>query len=301
MPSQSKSPTSATQSSSGVAPWNSGTESNIFLQDNVFAQCSFASFGVFTQTELLNGAGYGFTIPAGQTITGVAMIVYKRKISLVKVTDLVITINVPGYSAINAADTSTDWPSANTSFVYGSSVDLWGLPAGALTPASVNSGLGASVSAQTVSSTGTVLIDYVGLQVFYTPTPDSPIFPLVVNSPLRKPLTRSCIVVLRPNNVIQRGPMPTTIHNVGAPVQVYRQKYSRNVVATANPMMVPTIAHGPMPTSVHVIGAPVQPARQLFSRNNNTATSPPFTPTVVHNPRFDPRVVNLDYRWYVRD
>jgi hypothetical protein len=98
-----------------------------------------------------------------------------------------------------------------------------------------------------------------------------------------------------PGPAVNPVPRPVVL---GVPVQPWRR---RGRDASSRPPFPPTVAHGPVPQTIHSIGAPVNVHRQKFSRGVSAATTPSFTPSVVHGPQPRPFVCGVPLEYYTRD
>lgn len=165
MASQTRSPTSGTTGT----PNDWANPGNITALDGSYATNSLAHGSVDT-TPVLRAGGFGFTIPAGATIDGIAVTWYRSAVNAF-VRDGSVRLETGG-SAVgdDKADTGTDWDNPGpgpTAKGYGGPTDTWGR---AWTPAEINAAnFGATLTAAEVSlgSSG-VSVDYAEVTVYYT-------------------------------------------------------------------------------------------------------------------------------------
>lgn len=167
-------------------PWSNA--SNVEVLDGQFANSNIIAVQGLTllqgESTYLNATNFGFSVPAGATITGVAATIYKQETSTSDaiygggITDDNIylvtggTIQTGGTNHAAAGNWSTDFV---TSTDYGSSSDTW---ATVLTPAIVN-GSDFGIAMRAASNVTTLnpftnanfveaSIDYVSMTVYYT-------------------------------------------------------------------------------------------------------------------------------------
>lgn len=133
-------------------------------------------------SDYLQISNFGFTIPAGATITGVAATIYKQGVRVSSypngvIDDAVYLVKAGAIQSggTNHADIGV-WPISYIAPTnYGSSVDLWGI---ALTPSDVNnSGFGIAIAAATQATQldprtdeniMSAQIDYASIAIYYT-------------------------------------------------------------------------------------------------------------------------------------
>lgn len=156
------SPSSGTNdTSTGTFAWTN--PGNITSSDNAYATVNTPG----ALSNYLVGSCYGFTIPAGATVTGVVVDI-ERKSPFAVVKDNILKLIKGGViSGTDKADTSTVWPGGDTYKTYGSSTDLWGLT---LTPDDINaSNFGVALSANNFSGdTGADgYVDHIRITVYY--------------------------------------------------------------------------------------------------------------------------------------
>jgi len=164
------SPTLCVSDSSNGGTYAWGGLTNVGAQDGVYASAGGYNSSV---TEYLKCTGYGFSIPAGATINGITVGVwrYSRKTMIDQAMQLVKSGIV---QSTNLA-TGTNFPGTNTETLYGGSTNLWG---NTWTAADINSvTFGAAFAAKRgpYNSTDTAFVDYMPITVDYT----LPAFPTV--------------------------------------------------------------------------------------------------------------------------
>lgn len=131
--------------------------------------------------EILEATGYGFSIPAGATVTGIQVSATKSSGSGLIVDQSVQLYKAGALQATNRAAApatptpaaGSQWATAPATSIYGGSADLWGTT---WTPADINSaGFGAGISATNVATndslafqSDTAQLDWVGITVYYT-------------------------------------------------------------------------------------------------------------------------------------
>lgn len=137
---------------------------NIFSQDGVYAVTTLFDGDA---SRNINGSTYGFAIPSTATITGIVLTAYVNKTGG-PTTHLAIfglQLTKAGVATGTTRGTGT-LPAGVSTYTFGSSVDLWGTT---WTPADINNaGFGFTLRAESVLNAGTVGVDFVSIQVFYT-------------------------------------------------------------------------------------------------------------------------------------
>jgi hypothetical protein len=163
MPSQLGNPSAGSSVGGAAAVWS--PVNGAFAQgDSNTASAPFSS--LYTQTQTLEVQGYGFTIPGGATIVGVEVTVWRSKISVGTVSDLLLNLYGTFGTSSDKSLPAVAWPSSNNPQTYGSPSDLWGV---ALTPTMVNdSGFGVALAAQNTVNTGQAIVDWMGVTVYYS-------------------------------------------------------------------------------------------------------------------------------------
>lgn len=160
----------------GSYSWTSPEGVQFDDSDNYASVDAFAFGGV---TNYLKASDFGFSIPAGATITGIEVVVKKRSQSLLsgrETKDNSVKLVKSGVIGGNEKASSTIW---NNGFIfayttYGSSSDLWGLT---WTPSEINDanfGIVISAKRDSGNSANDILpeIDHIKIIVHYTtPSP----------------------------------------------------------------------------------------------------------------------------------
>jgi len=151
----------------GAVAWSN--PGNAASSNDVYAV--FSTSGV-QQSHYLKATNFGFSVPAGATIDGVAVSIERKAghdSTLRNVVDSVVKLVVGGtVSGNNKAATSTKWPTSDGSVSYGGAADLWGLTPSA---ADVNgSDFGVVLSATSAGSNGKTSgsVDHITITVTYT-------------------------------------------------------------------------------------------------------------------------------------
>ena len=156
--------TAVDDGSTGTVAWSGPGDAK--TSNDVYAFAGLTS----STSHYLKLTGFGFSIPAGSTVTGVSVAVERIKTgSSQDVRDASVKLVKAG-SVVGSehADTGTTWPyAADGTKTYGSGSDLWGTT---LSPSDVNaSGFGVAISARNLSSTGSFAkVDSVTITVTYT-------------------------------------------------------------------------------------------------------------------------------------
>ena len=156
----------------GVATGNWTGLTNVGTQNNVYAQASVANSDI---TNYLKCTGYGFSIPAGATITGITVgpwlnatyTMIDNAMQLVKGGFIQPTNLATGATIPNGGGSFAPAP---TQFTYGSSSNLWG---NTWTAADINSAnFGAAFAAQRggYASTQQAAVDAMPITIDYTPS-----------------------------------------------------------------------------------------------------------------------------------
>ncbi len=147
------------------------TPTNIYTNNNAYAVVSDVSSILSDQLKATN---FGFAIPAGATINGVQVNIYRFADSndpdLDSTQDSTVQLVKAGSATgNNKADLATYWPTVETLKSYGGAADLWGV---ALTAADVNaSNFGVILVIQSATDANTPQtsnVDYIEIAVTYT-------------------------------------------------------------------------------------------------------------------------------------
>lgn len=114
----------------------------------------------------LKATNFGFAIPAGATIDGIAVEIEKGS-SLTVVDNALRIVKGGTIGSTDRADTGTSWPSDDTYVSHGSSSDLWGET---WSYSDINSsGFGVALSADgTNAYGGQIRVDHIRITVYYT-------------------------------------------------------------------------------------------------------------------------------------
>lgn len=167
MASVTASPGAGTNSTAlGTAAWTS--TNNILTSDDLRASTGNIASGAITNA--LAATSYGFAIPADATINGIELAPERHQSVTQQMRDHTVQLLKAGALAgNNKAATTTDWPTAEASVVYGGPSDLWGTT---WTPADVNhANFGAVVAATNPSATASQpRVDHMPITVYYTET-----------------------------------------------------------------------------------------------------------------------------------
>ncbi len=150
---------------SGAASFSSSSPATFTTIDG---SDSSVTLGASSTSDEIFQAGFSAAIPGGATITGIEVTLFERS-SFVSASDM-ITMNIGSTGTPGTAKTVTlsDTGGNYVPNTFGGPSDLWGL---ALTPATVNAaGFGVFTSAATggASAGGTLDIDHLRMEVFYT-------------------------------------------------------------------------------------------------------------------------------------
>ncbi|NLH78488.1 MAG: hypothetical protein GX465_15765 [Acidobacteria bacterium] len=181
--------TMARVSDGGAVAWSNWDDAK--TSDNAYATALIAS-GDAT-TWILQATNFGFAIPTGATINGVAVSVERRAISSTGsyVVDHTIKLYKGGVlSGDNKADTTTKWPTSDGSVSYGGAADLFGIT---LTADDVNAAdFGVGLKSRLVRSGKGLTyayVDHITITVTYTEGGGAPA------SVPRPPAALDCLMV----------------------------------------------------------------------------------------------------------
>ena len=145
---------------------------NIVADDGTEAQITAATYDSPDVSQQLRGRNFGFTIPAGATITGIVVEIDRRSIIASSGKDFRVQLCDPnGGSPVlmgnNKADTVTVWPTTSAIATYGASNDLWGAT---ITPAMVNDAFfSVALSVTANIANADIGVDFMRVTVHYTP------------------------------------------------------------------------------------------------------------------------------------
>jgi hypothetical protein len=152
----------------GPTGWT--TPVNARTANNVYTTCSNT---VASTSTLLKATDFGFTIPSTSDIRGIQVEIERVSnlstgVRNIKDSGVYLIKNDVILTAVNKADTGTNWPTTEAGRLYGASgVDLWGTN---WTPADINaSGFGCGLTIQiTANTTVTASVDKIGIIVFWS-------------------------------------------------------------------------------------------------------------------------------------
>lgn len=117
-------------------------------------------------STLLQGRGYGSSIPAGATIAGIVLTTQRHTASGI-VIDSNIQLLKAGTAVGTNKATATHWPTSPGFATYGGPSDLWGTT---WTPADINNpNFGAQLAASRTSGGDTVFVNFLQITVYYAP------------------------------------------------------------------------------------------------------------------------------------
>lgn len=153
----------ATNISYGIIPWTN--PSNV-LVDSTSAAIATGT-GSFDYTDKLRVTNFGFAIPTGATITGIAMKYRRRSSSAVDIIDDIIQLNLSGTPIGANKATSSFWSNINETPEYGGLQDTWSW--GGVSVTNINSsGFGIDIAAiDDAAGTDDCYIEAVWLKIFY--------------------------------------------------------------------------------------------------------------------------------------
>ena len=165
--------TSGTCNNSTTFCWSS--PGNITANDGVKAQVGLGASGASNE---LQGTNFGFAIPAGSTINGITVEIWKQALTGPgNPTDVDVTILKAGAATgTNQGHTGAGngWLSAGGIDTYGGAANLWGAT---WTPSDINaSNFGVQISCVewTGGATTTGAVDFIRITITYTPPPPPP-------------------------------------------------------------------------------------------------------------------------------
>ena len=165
----SSSSTNGVQGPSGCTVVSGGlwvNPNNIKVQDG-----NSATKGMLhgTFSGLISASAFGFSIPAGATVTGITASIVRA--NLTSVTPYIYDFNVQLLQSgtpvgSNLAAISTAWPTSLQTAQYGGSTNLWGTT---WTPAQANAiGIQVNVYNGSTAGSATAAIDFISLTINYT-------------------------------------------------------------------------------------------------------------------------------------
>lgn len=168
-----KSPgTVVNDSSFGTDVWSN--PENAMSANGSYASVSGMS-STYRYTQLLKGTNFGFSIPAGSTINGIAIQVKRYNEYQYTYDEGVYIVKADGSIGTSNKALATAWGQTNVYFDYGGSTDLWGETWMASNINDTDFGVALYVKYNDSSggSIGNgVFIDHIQIKVYYTePTP----------------------------------------------------------------------------------------------------------------------------------
>ena len=160
--------TSGTCNGSTTFCWSS--PANITASDGVFATVVLGASGASNE---LQGTSFGFAIPAGSTINGITVEIFKKAISGIgNPTDVDVTILKAGVATgtnLGHTGAGNGWLTAGGIDTYGGSASLWGTT---WAPSDINSstfGVQISCVEWTTAASVTAGVDFIRITITYTP------------------------------------------------------------------------------------------------------------------------------------
>ena len=170
----------------GTISWSNP---NYILADDTSYSTSILTLG--QSTQYLQGTNYGFAIPAGVVINGIAVSILRQS-NASSISDGRVQLVKNGTIVGNNYGTAAIWSTTMTTENYGSPTDLWGTTWTATDINNANFGivLSAVASANEIAS-----VDYIQITIYYTPTPTITSF-----TPTNSCIGTATSVVLTGNN-----------------------------------------------------------------------------------------------------
>ncbi len=149
-------------SSAGTVPWvNPG---NVTADDGSFATSAAIFVAMPINSYYLDATNFGFAVPSGAVIWGVAGQFKRQSTISVGITDNLVVLVKGGTPGGTNHAAAGNWPTSEAFAGYGGFIDLWGQT---LSSGDVNSsGFGIAISSA-ATATGTAEIDYATLAVYY--------------------------------------------------------------------------------------------------------------------------------------
>lgn len=193
-------------------------------------------------SNLLLCSGYGFSIPADATITGITVGVERKSSGTITRDDLVRLVK-GGAVGTTDRSTTTNYGTADAVELHGSATDLWGTT---WTPANVNAtSFGAAFAAQKAGTSGgvrTVSVDHVQITVYYT-------VPFVCAPPSNTPggLALTCVCdtfarpALQPSTIFGSNWIVSTSDSTGILPSIVNSGYLRLTNNTGNNAKAATV------------------------------------------------------------
>ncbi len=161
--------TGASVTGIGNVAWTNPT--NVLTNNNVYATATLANASAVS--NYLRATNYSFAIPATATITGIQVAISRFSTNVagnVRIRDNEVRlVKANAVIGTNKFNSGVDWPSAEATFTYGGTTDLWGTT---WTPADINNvNFGAALSilnATGAAQSYTASVDYIQVTVTYT-------------------------------------------------------------------------------------------------------------------------------------
>jgi Tfp pilus assembly protein PilX len=161
-------PVTGTARSAGAGAGWPTSPGNIVSSNNQHASTTVAGN---TQSANLDATGFGFTIPADATITGIQASIERSASHTSSIDDQDVYLLLAGATrGSDKGKTSTYWGTSDQTSSYGGSTDLW---TATWTPADVNaSTFGVRVKADNDNgSSRSAFVDHIQITVWYRPAP----------------------------------------------------------------------------------------------------------------------------------
>jgi hypothetical protein len=153
----------------GVSTFCWTSPGSISANDSVFSSVALGANG---NSNELRGTNFGFAVPAGSTINGITVEIFKKAISgMGNPTDVDVTILKAGVATgtnFGHLGAGNGWLTAGGIDTYGGSATLWGAT---WTPSDINaSNFGVQISCtEWVGFSATAGVDFIRITITYTP------------------------------------------------------------------------------------------------------------------------------------
>ena len=157
----------ANDNSAGATAWTS--TGSISANDSTYATAT--NVAANSTSQYLNASNFGFSIPAGASVTGITVVVDRMGSSTSGgIRDQTVQLLKGGARIGNNKADTTIWPttSGGTTATYGTASDLWGAGWTADDINASNFGVSLRVSNTSTFSTRTASVDYIQVTVSYT-------------------------------------------------------------------------------------------------------------------------------------
>jgi len=186
--SQTKYPTILASLAGGGVEWNlSAGQGALTDSDNVYASVLLNPYdGDANSSQMLLATGYGFTIPAGKVINGIAAGIERHDEQTIgntsepHVESIVVVLylaGVPIDGGENKALIGANWPSSDVVATYGDAADKWNVVPTITQLNSSTFGLGLQVHADLVGvdegDTVSGLVDQIPITIYYSDPGDT--------------------------------------------------------------------------------------------------------------------------------